>query len=161
MFHAVVLLACLALCHSHAVVPYAPVVPAVHALHTAPLVVPYLDYHGYAAHGLYGHGLLAKPLAHHILKRSPHYVAPLAPYTHVAPIAHVAPVAVSHQSRLDVHTSPAVVAAPVLPVVKPVVTPLVHAPLFHKSLVSPFYGDGLHGLGYYGGLYPNLAHGSY
>lgn len=157
MFRAVVLLACLALCHSHAVLPYAPVVPAVQALHTAPLVVPYPIYHGYAAHGLYGHGLLAKPLAHHILKRSPHYVAPLAPYTHVSPIAHVAPVAVSHQSRLDVHTSPAVVAAPVVPVV----TPLVHTPLLHKPLVAPLYGAGLHGLGHYGGVYPHLAHGHY
>lgn len=155
MFRAVVIFACLALCHGHAVLPYAPFVPTVHALHTAPLVVPYP--YGYAAQGLYGHGLLAKqPLAHHILKRSPHYVSPLAPYTHVAPIAHVAPVAVSHQSRLDVHTSPAVVAAPIMPVVKPVVTPFVHAPLgYGKSLVSP-YGAGL-----YGGVYPYLAHGHY
>lgn len=152
MFRAVVIFACLALCHSHAVVPYTPVVPAVHALHTAPLVVPYPVHHGYGAQGLYGHGLLTKPLAHHILKRSPHYIAPLAPYTHVAPIAHVAPVAVSHQSRLDVHTSPVVVAAPV-------VTPLVHAPLLHKPVVSPFYGAGFHG--HYGGLYPHLAHSSY
>ncbi|XP_049874486.1 uncharacterized protein LOC126372680 [Pectinophora gossypiella] len=164
MFRAAVLLACLALCQSHAVLPVVP------AVHTAPLVVAPL-HHGYAGHDLYGHGLLghglvAKPLGHHLWKRSPHYVAPLAHAAHgyavapvaVAPVAHVAPVAVSHQSRVDVHSSPAVVAAPVLPVIKPVVAPVLAAPLLHKPLVAgPYYGLGGHYAGHYGGL----GHGHY
>ncbi|XP_047993346.1 uncharacterized protein LOC125231812 [Leguminivora glycinivorella] len=127
------LLACLGLCHGHAVVP---VVPAAHSYHG--LVAPYpLVHHGYAGHGLLGHGVVAGPVGHHLWKRSPHYVAPLAP------LAHVAPVAVSHQSRVDVHSSPALVA-PVLPV-----------PLLHKTVVaSPLhYGAGIHG-----GLYPHVGH---
>lgn len=148
MFRLTVFLACLALCRTHAVLPL--VVPAVHAIHT-PLAVPYPLYHGYG-HGYLGHSLIAKPLAHHIFKRSPHLVAPLA---HV--VAPIAPVAVSHHSRVDVHHSP--VVAPVVPVVKPVLAPFVPAaPLLHKSvLAAPLP----YALGHYGGLYPHLAHSNY
>lgn len=109
---------------------------------------------GYSAHGhgLLGHGLLTKSVGHHILKRSPHLVAPLAHVAHVAPLAHVAPVAVSHQSRLDVHSSPAVVTS----VVQPVVAPVLHAaPLLHKSFVAGplHFGGGYGGFGGFGGHY--------
>lgn len=148
MFRFPVFLACLALCHSHAVYPV--VVPAAHAIHT-PLVFPYPLLHGYAGQGLLGHGLVAKPLGHHLYKRSPHYApivhAPLAPLAHVA---HIAPVAVSHQSRVDFHTSPAFVASSVVPVLKTLVAPIVPA--------TPLYS---HGTGHYGSLYPHTAHSHY
>lgn len=153
MFRFVFLLSCIAVCRSHAVLPL--VVPAAHSVHV-PLVAPYS--YGYG-HGLLGHGFLAKPLGHHILKRSPHVVAPFA-HGHVghvvplAPIAQIAPVAVSHQSRLDVHSAP--VIAPV-PVVKQIITPVVAAPLLHKPLLGGYglgYGAGqggyAGGLGHYG-----------
>ncbi|KAG7296103.1 hypothetical protein JYU34_021198 [Plutella xylostella] len=133
MFGALVIFACLALTQGHPVVPY--VVPTAH-LHPAPVAVaPYpVFHHGYPVP-------VAKYLSpyHHILKRSPHYAAALAP------------VAVSHQSRVDVHTSPAL--APVLPVVKP----YYGSPLLHKAAVLPValpYGHGLH----YGSVYPHLGH---
>ncbi|KPI97430.1 hypothetical protein RR46_09337 [Papilio xuthus] len=104
---------------------------------------------GFAGHGIAGHGLLGHGVGngHHLYKRSPHVVAP---YEHVAPIAHVAPVAVSHQHRVDVRTSPAVVA--VVPVVKPVLTSFVPAaPLTHT-----FAGN--FGAGHYGGQGFGSAH---
>ncbi|XP_059053826.1 uncharacterized protein LOC131848088 [Achroia grisella] len=156
-----VLFACLVLCSSHPILPL--VVPAAHTLHS-PIIAPYSQ-QSYIGQGLLGQTLWAKPLGHHILKRSPHLVAPLAhgalglgpvaPIGHVASVAHIAPVAVSQQSRLDVRTSPAVVAAPVVPVVKPI-APVLAAPLLQKALVAaPLHygvGHGLYGagLGHYG-----------
>ncbi|XP_062527181.1 cuticle protein 64-like [Bombyx mori] len=166
MFGLISFLACVAACSSHAVLPL--VAPA--AIHSTAFVAPYPVHgyggHGWLGHGSLGHGLPAKPFGHHVLKRSPHLVAPLAHAAHVAPIAHVAPVAVSHQSRLDVHTSPAVVAAPILPVVKPIVAPVIQAaPLLGKSFVaSPVLlgaghlGVGSLGGGYLGGGYFGAGH---
>lgn len=124
---------------------------------------------GNGGHGLLEHGL-AKPIGHHILKRSPHYVAPvghLGAVGHLGSIGHlgglgnlggheallaigpvVAPVAVSHQSRLDVRHEPAVVAAPFLPVVA--------APLAYGGLYGADHGAGHYSIGQYG-----LGHGHY
>ncbi|CAB3259818.1 unnamed protein product [Arctia plantaginis] len=183
MLCALVLLATVVLCSSHAVLPL--VAPAHHGA-----VVASVPVHGYAGHGYggygfggYGHGYgyggldgygfghgghgigghgytgygLVGHGAHHVLKRSPHIVP--VPVAHVAPVAQIAPVAVSHQSRLDVHSSPAVVSASV---VQPVVAPVLHAaPLLHKSLVAaPLHFGGLYGAGagYYGAGHLGYGH---
>ncbi|GBP35115.1 hypothetical protein EVAR_28314_1 [Eumeta japonica] len=143
MLRFAIIVCCLALSHGHAVLPLAvPTVPvASHFYHTAPLLAPYPLLH----HGSLEHQLAAKGVfAHHLLKRSPHYVA--------------TPLAVTHQ-----HATSAL--APVVSVVKPaVVAPLVHAlpllhgaavtaPLLHKSLsAAPLH---------YGALLPYASHYPY
>ncbi|CAH4028725.1 unnamed protein product [Pieris brassicae] len=117
-------------------------VPAAHTV-SVPVAVPYVS-HGYGGHGYAGHGYgwghaLGHGLphyGHHIWKRSPYYVR-----THGSLAPHIAPVAVSHQARVDVHSSPVVA----VPVIKQIVVPFV--PL-HKPI------------GHYGGVYghPHLGH---
>lgn len=140
MLRVPVLFFCVVVCQGHAVLPI--VVPTVHL---TPLSHSY-GIHGFAEHGILQHGWLHKPV-HHFVKRSPHLV-PLDHGTQlghhigaVAPAAHITPLAISHHSRLDVHTSPALVAAPILPVVKS-----VSVPLLHKSfLAAPYH----YGIGHY------------
>ncbi|KAL4707730.1 hypothetical protein ACJJTC_014911 [Scirpophaga incertulas] len=83
---------------SHAV--HAPVLA--HAVHAAPVLAHAAPVLGHSAYGLAGHGHLLK-------KRSLSHIAYHAPI--------VAPSAVSHQSRVDVISSPAVVSHAVAPVV--------------------------------------------
>jgi hypothetical protein len=170
MLRFALLLACLALTNSHAVLPL--VVPAVH------VTAPYHGYvhghhyaldhghlhgygHGYAhsyghGHGLHGHGLHGLDhgvVGHHVWKRSPHVVAPYHHEYHghaaVAPVALVAPSAVSHQSRVDVHSTPAVVA----PVLKTVVAAPVHG--------FGHFGHGCYGAGFHGHFDGHYANGHY
>ncbi|CAG4950353.1 unnamed protein product [Colias eurytheme] len=151
MFRLLCFCAFLAFCHGYAI----PVAP----LHTvaAPIPVPYLNHaYGYGGHGLghgFGHGF-AKPLGHHILKRSPHFVEPLAHVGHLAPVAThltgLAPLAVSHQERVDVHSAPAIISS-IVPIVKEVVAPVLAAPILHK----PF---GHYGAGAYGSFHPHVGH---
>lgn len=152
MFFFGLLLFCFALCQGHSVISGVLPAPAVPSVHTS-IVAPHSFYHGYTGHALLGHGSLA-PVGHHLYKRSPFAPIPHeAPIAHVAPLAHLVPVAVSHQQRVDVRSSPAVVAAPVLPVVKPVLTSFVPAvPLAHKPFV------GTYGVGPYASVYPHLSH---
>lgn len=127
MHSVAILLVCLSLCQGHAVLP---VLPSAHwGVHAAPIALaPYPS----VQHGLDGHGYV-EPLLHHVWKRSPHLVSP---------VAHVAPVAVSHQYRHDVHSS-------VVPVVKQVIVPAT--PLLQK-LVHPLpYAHELQ----YGYLHPH------
>lgn len=169
MFRIVLLFAFITACCSHAVLPLAHHVPAVHTAvvpvgglysqgyagpgHLGYLGSGHLSHgygalsHGYLDHGYLSHGYGAKPLVHHLLKRSPHLVHPVG---HIAPIV-VAPAAVSHQSRVDVHTSSPVIA----PIVAP---PVLHAaPLLHKPLLAPLAP--LHyGIGHYGSAYPHWGH---
>ncbi|KAI8426351.1 hypothetical protein MSG28_005204 [Choristoneura fumiferana] len=117
--------------------------PAVvsHAVHGAPVLAhaaPLLGAHslGYSAHGLAAHGLAGH--GHWLKKRS------LGHYALATPVYAHAPSAVSHQSRVDVVSSPAVVshavhAAPVLahavhtPVVAHAIAP---AAVSHQSRVD-------------------------
>ncbi|CAG5025716.1 unnamed protein product [Parnassius apollo] len=146
------LLICFTLCQGHAVSPVLLPLPAVHTVYAKPVLASYPLHHGYAAHRLFGHGVIG-PIAHHLYKRSAH-VAPvghiaavdhIAPIAHIASVARVAPVAVSHQERVDVRSSPAFVAAPIVPVVKPVLTSF--AP-----------GVGHYGAEHYASVYPHLVH---
>ncbi|KAL0822608.1 hypothetical protein ABMA28_004646 [Loxostege sticticalis] len=86
-----------------------------HAVHAPVLAhAAYAPVLSHAAYGLAGHG-------HYLKKRS------LAHYAYSAPVvAHVAPSAVSHQSRVDVRTSPAVVAHSVVAPVVAHAAPVVH-----------------------------------
>lgn len=198
MFRVVVLLACLVACSAHAVLPLA---------HTVVAPAPYphglgLGLAGYAGHGFADHGYSSVghvgyasqgPIghgydslgllghghgAHHILKRSPHFVpvghlggiehggygaypGHLSGVGHLGVVGHlgatghealIAPVAVSHQSRVDVRSSPAHVVTQVLPVVAPVPAPLIHAaPIQHAAPLH--YGGG-----HYGSAYSHLGH---
>lgn len=147
--HIFLLLVFLALCHSHAVLPLLPAAPSYHSYVPAPYP---LIHHGYAGYGLLGHGLATSHLGHHLLKRSPHYVEPLAHLGHVGPVTYVAPLSVSHQAHVDLHTSAAIVAP--VPIVKPLVAPVLPVSVLHKVLDSPLhYGAGLHG-----GFYPHSSH---
>ncbi|XP_068618571.1 cuticle protein 16.5 [Battus philenor] len=112
------------------VTAHAAPVLAAHGVYGAPLL-------GHSALGLAGHGHLLK-------KRSLGHIAYAAPVlAHAAPVYAAAPAAVSHQSRVDVVSSPAVVshavAAPVLahaavaPVVAHAVAP---AAVSHQSRVD-------------------------
>ncbi|CAH2091205.1 unnamed protein product [Euphydryas editha] len=151
MFRVIFLLTCLVLCKGHAVLPV--IAPVVHAIPVS-VLTPY-NHHRYAELG-FGHWYLGKAFGHHILKRSPRIV-PIGKYDHIgagvvgnigaighagaighlggiASVASITPIevqpaAISHQARVDVRTSPAVVAAPV--VIKEVFTPVV-APYFSK-----------------------------
>ncbi|XP_047534589.1 cuticle protein LPCP-23-like [Vanessa atalanta] len=108
----------------------APVVAAAPVLGAHSLAAPWLGHsaHGLVAHGLAGHG-------HYLKKRSLGHIAYSAPI--------LAPSAVSHQSRVDVISSPAIVshavAAPVLshavaaPVVAHAIAP---AAVSHQSRVD-------------------------
>nr|XP_026486913.1 calphotin-like [Vanessa tameamea] len=108
----------------------APVVAAAPVLSAHSLAAPWLGHsaHGLVAHGLAGHG-------HYLKKRSLGHIAYSAPI--------LAPSAVSHQSRVDVISSPAIVshavAAPVLshavaaPVVAHAIAP---AAVSHQSRVD-------------------------
>ncbi|KAF9408513.1 hypothetical protein HW555_011823 [Spodoptera exigua] len=84
---------------SPAIVSHAVAAPVVaHSVYSAPLLA-------HSALGYAGHG-------HYLKKRSLGHLAYAAPV-----VAHVAPSAVSHQSRVDVVSSPAVVSHAVAPVV--------------------------------------------
>uniref|UniRef100_A0A2H1WJX2 SFRICE_041639 n=1 Tax=Spodoptera frugiperda TaxID=7108 RepID=A0A2H1WJX2_SPOFR len=84
---------------SPAIVSHAIAAPVLaHSVYSAPLL-------GHSALGYAGHG-------HYLKKRSLGHLAYAAPV-----VAHVAPSAVSHQSRVDVISSPAVVSHAVAPVV--------------------------------------------
>nr|XP_026486822.1 cuticle protein 38-like isoform X2 [Vanessa tameamea] len=108
----------------------APIVAAAPVLGAHSLGAPWLGHsaHGLVAHGLAGHG-------HYLKKRSLGHIAYSAPI--------LAPSAVSHQSRVDVISSPAIVshavAAPVLshavaaPVVAHAIAP---AAVSHQSRVD-------------------------
>nr|XP_026486821.1 cuticle protein 38-like isoform X1 [Vanessa tameamea] len=118
----------------------APIVAAAPVLGAHSLGAPWLGHsaHGLVAHGLAGHGLAGHGLAghgHYLKKRSLGHIAYSAPI--------LAPSAVSHQSRVDVISSPAIVshavAAPVLshavaaPVVAHAIAP---AAVSHQSRVD-------------------------
>lgn len=135
MYRLVFLLTCLVFCKGHAVLPV--IAPVLHAL-PAPILSPYN--HGYTGLG-FGHGYLAKPLGHHILKRSPHIV-PVNKYDHIEaglvgtvgnlagmpsvtsfrPLATIQQAAVSHQQRGPCVQRPQWLFYPV--VVKEVHTPV-------------------------------------
>ncbi|XP_063827896.1 calphotin-like [Ostrinia nubilalis] len=80
-------------------------------------------------------------------------VAPVAHSVYAAPVAHsvLAPAAVSHQSRVDVHSSPAVVSH------------AVHAPVLAHAAYSPLLGHSAYGLAGHGHLLKkrSLAHVAY
>ncbi|XP_014355825.2 cuticle protein LPCP-23 [Papilio machaon] len=79
-----------------------PAIVTAHSAYATPLL-------GHSALG-FGHGHLLK-------KRSLGHVAYAAPViTHAAPVIAAVPAAVSHQSRVDVRTSPAIVTAHTVPV---------------------------------------------
>ncbi|KAJ2944311.1 hypothetical protein O0L34_g18300 [Tuta absoluta] len=122
----------------HAPLVYAHAAPLAIA-HAAPLVVAHsipaavshqsrVDVHSspaVVAHAAVAYPLLAHAgLGHYLHKRS------LGHYAYAAPVvAHVAPSAVSHQSRVDVISSPAVVSHAVH--AAPIVAHAVHAPVVH------------------------------
>ncbi|CAH2039677.1 unnamed protein product, partial [Iphiclides podalirius] len=144
---------CFALCHGYSVLPGVLPLPSVHSAHSA-IVAPHSYYHGHTTPALLSHGGFA-PVSHHLYKRSPHYapIAHVAPLPHVATVEHGVPVAVSHQQRVDIRSSPAVVAAPVVTVVKPVLTSFVPAtPFIHKPLIGGYEA------GHYASVYPHLSH---
>lgn len=143
MYRILCLIACVALCKGSAVVPL--IVPPVYEI-PVPIVSSFG--HGHSAFG-FGHGYIGKALGHHIHKRSPHlipvdgightsfvenvgHVGQLGSIVHLAtivPAAAITPVAVSHQARVDIHSSP--VVAPIIPLGKglvPILAP-VHKPL--------------------------------
>lgn len=156
MYRVLCFIACVAFCKGTAVLPV--IVTSAHVV-PAPILSSYG--HGYAGIGL-GHGLTGKHLGHHILKRSPHLlpvdgVGHISSVGHigaighegygshganVAPLAAVAPVAVSHQARVDIHSSP--VIAPVVPVVK------AFGPILTAIQPKPHFAVGHHGLGHIG-----------
>ncbi|KAL0872014.1 hypothetical protein ABMA27_004454 [Loxostege sticticalis] len=99
-----------------------------HAVHAPVLAhAAYAPVLSHAAYGLAGHG-------HFLKKRS------LAHYAYSAPVVAVAPSAVSHQSRVDVHSSPAVlshsVVAPVVAHAAPVVAHVAPSAVSHQSRVD-------------------------
>ncbi|CAH0729682.1 unnamed protein product, partial [Brenthis ino] len=122
--------------------------------HTAPVLAaaPVFSAHGLAAHGLAAHGLAAHGHAAPLLGYSAHGLAghghllkkrSLGHLAYSAPLV-VAPSAVSHQSRVDVVSSPAIVshhaiAAPVVShaVAAPVLThAIAPAAVSHQSRVD-------------------------
>lgn len=118
--------------------------PAYVTAHATPVLAAHSAYApllGHSAHGLAAHGLAAHGLAAHghlLQKRSLGHISYAAPV-----ITHsIAPAAVSHQSRVDVHTSPASVShAYAAPVVAHAVAPVVAhaiapAAVSHQSRVD-------------------------
>ncbi|XP_075979072.1 uncharacterized protein LOC142978485 [Anticarsia gemmatalis] len=113
-------------------IAHAAVVPAAYSAHSA-LVAPVYGAHAYA-HGAYSHLLKKRSLAHF-----------------VAPVVHTVPAAVSHQSRVDVISKPAVVATHIAPAVysapalyaAPAVSHI--APIAHSAIwTSPFHLKAAH-----------------
>ncbi|CAD0200768.1 unnamed protein product [Chrysodeixis includens] len=158
------------LAHAAVVAPYAHsvVAPAVYAapaavshqsrvdVHSSPAIVINARALHLQAKALEGH---YAPLAH---------AAVVAPYAHsvVAPAVYAAPAAVSHQSRVDVHSSPAIVshavAAPVLAHAAPVVAHSAYAAplLAHSALGYAGHGHYLkkRSLGHLAYAAPVVAH---
>ncbi|XP_013172695.1 PREDICTED: cuticle protein LPCP-23-like [Papilio xuthus] len=105
--------------------------PAIVTAHT----VPVLAIHGAYAAPLLGHSAVGFGHGHQLKKRSLGHIAYAAPFVaHATPVIATAPASVSHQSRVDVVSSPAVVSHTIT---APAVAHAVVAPVVARAAYAP------------------------